>query len=77
MLCLAHVINLIVKDVLKTLKSGNADDVDTICDGFDRDGDNTMFTSTLDPLARIRILAVWIQRSPERRRLWKKKLAKG
>ena len=71
MLCLAHIINLIVKDVLKTLKSDNTDDVDTICDGFDCDGDNTMFSSTLNPLARIRILAVWIQRSPERCRLWK------
>ncbi|KAJ5082681.1 hypothetical protein N7532_011724 [Penicillium argentinense] len=67
--CLAHIINLIVKDILSALKSGNTEEATSICDNLDR-GEHHSF-HTLEPLAKLRILAIWIHRSPQRRQAWK------
>jgi hypothetical protein len=60
--CLAHIWNLIVKDILRTLKSGNIDEAFPACNDL-RDGIFFRFAST-GPLAKLRIFALWIDRSP-------------
>jgi hypothetical protein len=65
--CLAHILNLIVKDILQALKSGTAEEADAICDRI-RDGKPMQ---TQSALARLRVLALWINRSPGRRQSWK------
>ncbi|KAK9257597.1 hypothetical protein V1519DRAFT_113117 [Lipomyces tetrasporus] len=66
--CLAHIIHLIVKDILVALKSGNTEEADAICDNLD-EGEHQSLRA-LEPLARLRIIALWIHRSPQRRQAW-------
>lgn len=66
--CLAHILNLIVKDILRTLKSGNMEEAHTMCDNF-KEGEQWS-VETQEPLARLRILALWIHRSPQQRQKW-------
>jgi hypothetical protein len=65
--CLAHIMNLIVKDILRALKSGNTEEADAACDGLQFGQHITTQTA----LAKLRILALWIHRSPQRRQKWK------
>ena len=65
--CLAHVINLIVKDVLRTLKDGTMDDARAACDALQSSNP----IGTQSALGRLRILALWIHRHPQRRQKWK------
>lgn len=65
--CLAHILNLIVKDILRSLKSGNVEEAHTICDNL-RAGESI---SSQTALAKLRILALWIARSPQKRQDWK------
>ncbi|KAK9241907.1 hypothetical protein V1506DRAFT_509965 [Lipomyces tetrasporus] len=69
--CLAHIIHLIVKDILVALKSGNTEEADAICDNLD-EGEHQSLRA-LEPLARLRIIALWIHRSPQRRQAWNDK----
>jgi hypothetical protein len=69
--CLAHILNLIVKDILRALKSGNTDEASSICDNLDR-GDYQAFQA-LEPVAKLRTIALWIRRSPQRKKAWKTK----
>lgn len=66
--CLAHILNLIVKDILETLKSGNVEEAHVMCDHF-KEGEQ-LSVGSQEPLARIRILALWIHRSPQQRQKW-------
>jgi hypothetical protein len=67
--CLAHIINLIVKGILLTLKPGNTEEAAAICDNLDN-GEHHSFPA-IEPLAKLRILALWIHRSPQRRQAWR------
>jgi hypothetical protein len=67
--CLAHILNLIVKDILRVLKSGNTKEATTACDSF-KEG-REWAIGTEEPLAKLRILALWIHRSPQRKQNWK------
>ncbi|KAK9366127.1 ribonuclease H-like domain-containing protein [Lipomyces kononenkoae] len=66
--CLAHILNLIVKDILRTLKSDNIDEAFSACNDL-RDGISRL--ASAGPLAKLRIFALWINRSPQRRQKWK------
>ena len=68
--CLAHIINLIVKDILQALKSGSAEEAASICNNLDKREYQQCEFQFLGPLAKPRILALWIQRSPRRRQTW-------
>jgi hAT family C-terminal dimerisation region len=65
--CIAHILNLIVKDILRALKSGNTKEAFAVCDDI-QDGKSVPVQSAL---AKLRILTVWINRSPQRRQSWK------
>lgn len=65
--CLAHILNLIVKDILHALKSGSIQEAYTACDSIQ----NGKSFATQTALARLQILALWISRSPQRRQKWK------
>jgi hAT family C-terminal dimerisation region len=75
--CLAHILNLIVKDILRSLKSGSVSEANSICDNLQsRNSQSTSSATTpsilsQSPLAKLRILAIWISRSPQRRQDWK------
>jgi hypothetical protein len=56
MRCLAYIINLIVKDILSALKSGNIEEATSIYNNLKRGGHHSFYT--LKPLAKIRILAI-------------------
>lgn len=65
--CLAHVLNLIVSDILSEMKSGDHKSAIEACDllqGNKKIGQQSA-------LARIRIMALWILRTPQRRQQWK------
>ncbi|KAK9371565.1 uncharacterized protein V1513DRAFT_27264 [Lipomyces chichibuensis] len=61
----AHIIHLIVKDILSGLKSGHAEEADAICNNLD-DGEHQSLRA-LELLARLRIIAPWIHRNPHRK----------
>jgi hypothetical protein len=72
--CLAHVINIICKDVLASLKAGSAREARVILDELAAQKDQA-FTSTHSvkgAIVRIRLLVLWIARSPQRRQEWRK-----
>ena len=66
--CLAYILNLIVKEILRLLKSGTVQEASKICDHLYTD---TESLSTETALSRLRILAIWISRSTQRREAWK------
>jgi CelD/BcsL family acetyltransferase involved in cellulose biosynthesis len=57
-----------VKEILLALKSGNTDEAASICDNLD-EGVHQSFQA-VEPLGKLRVLALWIQRSPQRRQAW-------
>ena len=63
--CLAHILNLIVKEILRSLKSGTYKEAVKICNHLHDEN-----LSTESALSRLRILAVWIHRSPQRSDAW-------
>jgi hypothetical protein len=65
--CLAHVLNLIVKDILRALNSGDTEQAQAVCDSL-QDGHSITNQSAIE---RLRILALWINRNPQRRQNWK------
>ena len=67
--CLAHIMNLIVKDILMALKGGSVEEAHATCDEMYKGLMRTALL-VLSPLAKLRILTVWIHRSPQRRQKW-------
>jgi hypothetical protein len=65
--CLAHVLNLIVKDILHALGSGTMEQAQATCDHLQNGNSITKQSA----IGRLRILALWINRSPQRRQKWK------
>ena len=66
--CLAHILNPVVKNIFQTLKSGNIQEAHAVCDNM-HEGEDWSIKSQ-EPLARLRILALWIHRSPQQRQKW-------
>jgi hypothetical protein len=67
MRCTAHVLNLIVRDILVTLKAGDHSSAAAACDLLQESKD----FGPQSPLARLRIMALWIARTPQRKQQWK------
>ncbi|KAJ6038619.1 hypothetical protein N7460_007336 [Penicillium canescens] len=65
--CLAHVLNLIVRDILSRMKSGDHKSAIEACDLLQ--GNKKIGRQSA--LARIRIMTLWILRTPQRRQQWK------
>lgn len=65
--CLAHILNLIIKDILRSLKSGTTKEAFAVCD----DIQNGISVPVQSALVKLRILTVWINRGPQRRQNWK------
>lgn len=65
--CLAHVLNLIVSDILSALKSGDHKTAVTTCDLMQENKDIGMHSV----LSRLRIMSLWIARTPQRKQQWK------
>lgn len=68
--CLARIINLIVKDILLALRSNNTEEAASICNNLDKGEHQSFEFQAIEPLANQRILALWIQQSPQRRQSW-------
>ena len=65
--CLAHVLNLIVRDILSGMKSRDHKSAIEACDLLQ--GNKKIGRQSA--LARVRIMALWILRTPQRRQQWK------
>ncbi|OXV05588.1 hypothetical protein Egran_06644 [Elaphomyces granulatus] len=66
--CLAHILNLIVKKLLETLKSGNRASAEQSI----HEVENRLYLNTTDSaLARLRVLALWISWTPGRKSQWR------
>jgi hypothetical protein len=65
--CLAHVLNLIVKDILSMMKSGDHKSALDACGLLQENKDIGQHSA----LARLRIMALWISKTPQRRQQWK------
>lgn len=70
--CLTNVVGLIVQDILRPLKSGTIDDALDICYQLEK---NTRTLRSETALSRLRILAIWISRSPESLEEWRQTCA--
>jgi hypothetical protein len=66
---LAHILNLIAKAILSVLKAGTAADAYATCDMLNRVDSSPLESQGV--LVRLRVLAAWIDRSPQRRQKWK------
>jgi hAT family C-terminal dimerisation region/Domain of unknown function (DUF4413) len=71
--CLAHVINLVCKEFLSSLKAGSVKEAKDMLDEMATERNNrfTGVHSTKGAIVKIRLLVLWIARSPQRRREWK------
>jgi hAT family C-terminal dimerisation region len=65
--CAAHVLNLIVTDILSDLKAGEHSSAMAACDLLQQNKD----IGEQSALARLRIIALWIGKTPQRREQWK------
>ncbi|KAJ5902886.1 hypothetical protein N7495_003414 [Penicillium taxi] len=64
--CFTHIINLILKELLGVLKIG------TIAEAKDLlDGPSLRIPRSMNPLQKIRVIAIWVSRSPLQRCSWK------
>jgi hypothetical protein len=61
--CLAHVVNLIVGDILSALKFGDYKAAATVCDLMQENKDIGMHSA----VSRLRIISLWIARTPQRK----------
>jgi hypothetical protein len=71
--CLAHIINLICKEVLVTLGAGSARETKATLDELAVQKSRS-FSNTLggkSAIIKIRLLVLWVARSPQRRQEWK------
>ena len=67
MRCTAHVLNLIVGDILKALRAGGRYDALRSCELLDLD----ILVKDQSPLSRLRTIAVWVQATPQRKEQWR------
>lgn len=67
--CLAHILNLVVQDILSYLKSMTCAQADRVCDKIQRYGFDTNMDQSV--LGRLSIFAVWVARSNQRRERWR------
>jgi len=68
--CLAHVTNLVVKDILKSLKAGNYAESELLCDTLterNRNAAEQQEDSSRSAISKIRAFAIWVTRSPQRK----------
>lgn len=65
--CLAHVLNLIVSDILSAKKSGDHRSAAEACNLLQENKNMGQHSA----LARLRIMALWISRTPQRQQQWK------
>ncbi|KAJ5085382.1 hypothetical protein N7532_003037 [Penicillium argentinense] len=65
--CTAHVLNLIVSDILVMLQAGDHASANAACDLMQENKE----IGPQSPLARLRIMALWIARTPQRKQQWK------
>ena len=66
--CIAHVLNRIVKSILKTLNSGDRISAN---EAIELVSTGQYINTTDSALARLRVLIIWISRSPERKSQWR------
>ncbi|GKZ63712.1 hypothetical protein AnigIFM49718_007038, partial [Aspergillus niger] len=72
--CLAHILNLICRDVLASLRAGSAREAKAILDDMAIHSRAAAFNSlhsTKGAIMKVRLLTLWIARSPQRRQDWK------
>jgi len=72
--CLAHVINLVCKDFLSSLKAGSVKEAKAMLDEIaakKHNGFTAGVHNTKGAIVKIRLLVLWIARSPQRRQEWK------
>jgi len=67
--CLAHILNLIVKDILKELKSGTM--AEAKAQFFESSNQQNGQLSAESAVAKLRLVVLYIARSPQRRQHWK------
>jgi hypothetical protein len=65
--CLAHILNLVVKQFLSALKTGDIESAGEACEKIKNGKD----IPELSALARLRVLILWLARSPSYRKQWK------
>lgn len=65
--CLAYILNLVVKQFLSALKTGDIESAGEVCEKLNHEKD----LPELSALARLRVLVLWLARSPLRRQQWK------
>ncbi len=74
--CLAHVINLVCKDVLNDLKAGTATEAKALLDRLDKQHKHNRYRIPMDnsrsAIAKVRLLNLWILRSSAREQDWGK-----
>ncbi|KAJ6168129.1 hypothetical protein N7497_000972 [Penicillium chrysogenum] len=58
------------QDILLALKSGNTEEATPVCNSLDKGEHQSLEFQAIEPLAKLRVLALWIQRSPQRRQSW-------
>jgi hAT family C-terminal dimerisation region len=71
--CLAHVINLICKDILASLKAGSAHEAQVIFESLpaQKSQSSERELSIKSAIVKIRLLVLWISDSPQRKQAWK------
>lgn len=71
--CLAYFINLICRDVLAFLRAGSAREANAILDEMTTQSSPKFISthSTKGAIMKIRLLILWISRSPQHRQSWK------
>jgi hypothetical protein len=70
--CLAHILNLICKAILKTLGSSTHKDAVNFLDRVDGKWSNLTLPMAAGDVATLRIIILWISRSPQRLQEWDK-----
>lgn len=65
--CIAHILNLIVSDILSTLKAGDHASAAEACEIILENKE----IEQMSALARLRIMTLWIARTPQRKQQWK------
>jgi len=73
--CLAHIVNLICDDVLKTLKAGTAKEAKKALDSWEEEFKSNSYIMPHDggrsAIAKVRLLNLWMLRSSAREQEWK------
>lgn len=71
--CLAYIIDLIVKTILKNLKADTISNAEAICDSMKGGTINDEVRSSSFPvIQKVRVLAIWISRHSGRKQAWKR-----